>query len=43
MESFCLYNGVFAGVFSSWYVACEDAGQAVYSQLRLHVTGEYNR
>ncbi len=36
-------DGVFAGVFSYWGVACEDAGQAAYSQLRLHVTGEYNR
>ncbi len=24
-------------------VACEDAGQAAYRQLRLHVTGKYNR
>ncbi len=35
-------NGVFTGVFSCWHVACEDAGWAEYSQLRLHVTGEYN-
>ncbi len=24
-------------------VVCEDAGRAAYSQLRLYVTGEYNR
>ncbi len=35
-------NGVFMGVFSCWCVACEDAGWAAYSQLRLHVTGKYN-
>ncbi len=32
-------NGVFMGVFSCRCVACE----AAYSQLRLHVTGKYNR
>ncbi len=37
-----LNNGVFTGVFSCWRVACEDAGQAVYNQLCLHITGEYN-
>ncbi len=31
------------GIFSCWRVACEDAGQSAYSQLRLKVTGEYNR
>ncbi len=36
-------DGVFSGVFTCRLVACEDAGQAVYSQLHLHVTGEYNR
>ncbi len=35
-------KGVFKGVFSCQYVACEDAGWAAYSQLHLHVTGEYN-
>ncbi len=30
------------GVFTCRCVACEDAGQAAYSQLRLHPTGEYN-
>ncbi len=35
-------NGVFTGVFSCWCVACEYAGWAANSQLRLHVTGEYN-
>ncbi len=36
-------NGVFTGIFSCRHVACEDAGRAAYSQLSLHVTGEYNR
>ncbi len=31
------------GVFICRRVACEDAGRAAYSQLRLHTTGEYNR
>ncbi len=35
-------NGVFTGVFSCWHAACEEAGRAAYSQLCLHVTGEYN-
>ncbi len=35
-------NGVFTGVFTCQSVACEDAGRAGYSQLRLNVTGEYN-
>ncbi len=35
-------NGVFIGVFSCWHVACDNAGQTAYSQLRLHITGEYN-
>ncbi len=31
------------GVFTYQRVACEEnAGRAAYSQLRLHVTGEYN-
>ncbi len=38
-----IYNGVFTGVFTCQHVACEEAGRAAYSQLRLHVTGEYNR
>ncbi len=36
-------NGVFTGVFTCWRAACEDAGPAEYSQLHLHVTGDYNR
>ncbi len=36
-------NGVFKGVFTCRRAACEDAERAAYSQLRLHVTGEYNR
>ncbi len=36
-------NGVFTGVFTCRCAACEDAGRAAYSQLRLHITGEYNR
>ncbi len=35
-------NGVFTGVFSCWCVVCKDTGWAAYSQVRLHVTGEYN-
>ncbi len=35
-------NGVFTGVFTCQHVACEDAGQAAYSQLRLYITGKYN-
>ncbi len=31
------------GVFTCRRVACEDTGRAEDSQLRLHVTGEYNR
>ncbi len=31
------------GVFTRRRVACEDAWLAAYSQLRLHVTGEYDR
>ncbi len=31
------------GVFTCRCVACEDAGRAAYSQLCLHVTGEYYR
>ncbi len=40
--TFFVINRVFMSVFSYWCVACEDAGWAVYSRLRLHVTGEYN-
>ncbi len=36
-------NSVFTSVFTCRSVACEDAGRAVYNQLRLHITGEYNR
>ncbi len=36
-------NDVFTGVFTCQRVTCEDAGQAAYSQLCLHVTGEYDR
>ncbi len=36
-------NVVFTGVFTCRHVACEDAGRAAYNQLRLLVTGEYNR
>ncbi len=36
-------NGVFTGIFTRQCVACEDAGRAAYSQLRSHITGEYNR
>ncbi len=35
-------NGVFTGIFTCLRVACEDAERAAYSQLHLHVTGEYN-
>ncbi len=35
-------NGVFTAVFIHRHAACEDAGQAAYSQSYLHVTGEYN-
>ncbi len=35
-------NSVFTSVFTWWRVACKDAGRAAYSQLHLHVTGEYN-
>ncbi len=38
-----LNNGVLSGVFTCRRVACEDAGWAAYSQLHLHITGEYNR
>ncbi len=31
------------GVFNCRHVVCEGALRAAYSQLRLHVTGEYNR
>ncbi len=31
------------GIFTCQRVACEDAGRVAYSQLRLHVTGKYNR
>ncbi len=41
--SFCGINGVFKGVFNRRCAACEDAGQAAYSQLRLLITGKYNR
>ncbi len=30
-------------VFTCRCVACEDAGRAAYSRLRLHVTDEYDR
>ncbi len=36
-------NGVFTGIFTCRHVACEDAGRAAYSQLRLHITGECNQ
>ncbi len=36
-------NGVFTGIFTCQHVACEDAGWAMYSQLRLHLTDKYNR
>ncbi len=36
-------NGVFTGAFTCRHVACKDIRQATYSQLHLHVTGEYNR
>ncbi len=36
-------NSVYTDVFTCQHVACEGAGWAAYSQLRLHVTGEYNR
>ncbi len=36
-------NSVFTGIFTCQRVTCEDAGLAAYSQLCLHVTGEYNR
>ncbi len=35
-------NGVFTGVFTYCRVACEDAGRAAYSHVRLYVTDEYN-
>ncbi len=35
-------NRVFMGIFTCWCIACEDAGQATYSQLCLYVTGKYN-
>ncbi len=36
-------NSVFTGVFNCWCVACKNVERAAYSQLRLHITGEYNR
>ncbi len=42
----CLFvniSGVFTGVFTCRHIACEDPDWAAYSQLHLHVTGEYNR
>ncbi len=39
---FITNNGVFIAIFTYRRVACEDAGPAAYSQLHLHVTGEYN-
>ncbi len=38
-----LAYGVFEGVFICRHVVCENAERAAYSQLRLHVTDEYNR
>ncbi len=34
---------MFSRAFFTYHlVACEDAGRAMYSQLHLHVTGEYS-
>ncbi len=43
LENFDENNGVFTGFFTCRHIACEDAERAVYSQLCLHITGEYNR